>query len=282
MDETYSMRPVTGRAVCVVLLAAGIFFSFAIALCPIEATAKAKKSAAKKSQRVEQTDDREEEAERRDVSSVTGSPVMAAEKSDDPTKKKEDPPKDAKEKAAADKGTIYDYEKPTAEEESYAWLIFKTLFILGLLVGGFYYFFRFVTKKAGVHVLGRDVVHVLSVVPLAQNKFLQVVDLAGRIIVLGVSDNNINIITEITDRDEIDRIRLLSSKSSPVSENNFQDFLVKQLGSIGQLGRFFRRSAGGGRDGDTGYGGHDHDVDRLDYLRRQRERLKNLNGKDHE
>ena len=35
--------------------------------------------------------------------------------------------------------------------------------------------------------------------------------------VIGVSDSNINLITEIQDKDEIDRIRLLSSKSTPVT-----------------------------------------------------------------
>ena len=70
--------------------------------------------------------------------------------------------------------------------------------MIGLLVGGFYYFFRFVTRKVGIQMLGRDVVQVLSVVPIGQNKYLQVVDLAGRVLVLGVTDSNINFITEIT------------------------------------------------------------------------------------
>ena len=126
---------------------------------------------------------------------------------------------------------LYNYEQPQVEEESYVWLIFKTIFVMGILVAGFYYFFKFITQKVAITAIGQEVVTILSVVPLGQNKFLQVVDIAGRVYVLGVSDNNINLITEIKDRDDIDRIRLLSSKSSP-AKGGFQDFLSAQLGKV--------------------------------------------------
>jgi len=62
----------------------------------------------------------------------------------------------------------YDEEdfKPRVEEESYAWMVFKTIIILGAIVGMFYYFFKFVTKKAGIQVQGRDVLKILSIVPI--------------------------------------------------------------------------------------------------------------------
>ena len=66
------------------------------------------------------------------------------------------------------------------EEESSAWMFFKMLFVLGIFGGGFYYFYRFVTKKAGISVFGGEAVQVLSVVPIGQNKFLQLVDVAGQ------------------------------------------------------------------------------------------------------
>lgn len=254
-----------------------LIFSLVFVLCPIASPAKGKKNpSAKRADR--QAEDREEpagrDAARETAPDAKNGEAIAAEKpaaSEKAGKPEKGPP-------ANDKGTLYDYEKPAVEEESYGWMIFKTIIILGVLVGGFYYFFRFVTKKTGMQLLGRDVIQVLSVVPLAQNKFLQVVDLAGRIIVLGVSDNNINIITEIKDKDEIDRIRLLSSKSTPPQLGGFPEHLARQ---VIQLGRFFRRPQGDGHS-DHGRMDGDHDIDRLDYLRKQRERLKGLNGKDDE
>ncbi len=168
-------------------------------------------------------------------------------------------------------GDLYAFEKPSVEEESYAWLIIKTIIVLGALIGGFYYFFRFVTRKAGIQILGREVVQVLSIVPLGQNKFLQVVELAGRVLVLGVSENSITLITEVKDRDEIDRIRLQSSKSTPMQPGGFQDYISKQVG------RFLRRDRGKRMVRGESKVSENIDMDRMDYLRRQRERLKSLN-----
>jgi flagellar protein FliO/FliZ len=168
--------------------------------------------------------------------------------------------------------TLYNFEKPSVEEESYTWLVFKTILILAALVGGFYFFYRFVTKKTGMQTLGRDVINILSIVPVGQNKFLQVVELAGKILVLGISDSSINLITEIKDKDELDRIRLLSSKSSPVRPGGFQDYLSKYVSKL--FGKGIR-----GKEYEINEGKY---TDRMDSLRKQRERLKKMNGGNNE
>ena len=134
------------------------------------------------------------------------------------------------------------------------------------------------TRKAGVQVLGQDVAKVLSVIPLGQNKYLQIVDLAGKVLVLGVSDNSINLITEIDDRDEINRLRIMSQKSVPsqLRGGGFQDYLTKGISSVldkvagmrnkGSRQKSFSPEAGAG----------------LDYLKEQRRRLKDLNGYDND
>ncbi|MFH0974628.1 MAG: flagellar biosynthetic protein FliO [Spirochaetota bacterium] len=182
-------------------------------------------------------------------------------------------------KTTAAENSLYDYERPTVEEESYVWLFFKTLIVLAMLVGGFYYFYRFVTKKTGIQSVGREVIRILSIVPVGQNKFLQVVDLAGRIMVIGVSDSNINLITEIKDKDEIDRIRILSSKSSPVQPGGFQEYVSKYVS------RLFKKDAGINEFSDKENieaFNRETETDRLDFLKKQRERLKKINGKNDE
>lgn len=239
-----------------------IIFSLVYVLCPISSPAKNKRESKVKSKIEKKVqDDKAEKGRGKDESAK-----LKSEK-DQPLKGK------TPEDKGADKeeGDLYAFEKPSVEEESYAWLIIKTIIVLGALVGGFYYFFRFVTRKAGIQVLGRDVVQILSIVPLGQNKFLQVVELAGRILVLGVSENNINLITEVKDRDEIDRIRLLSSKSSPVQPGGFQDYIAKQVG------RFLRRDSGKRMVRSQDKVSGNVDMDRMDYLRRQRDRLRGLN-----
>jgi len=122
--------------------------------------------------------------------------------------------------------------RPQIEEESAAWLIIKTMFVLGLFIGGFYFFYKFVTQKSGVNLAGHEAISILSTVSLGPNKFIQIVDVAGKIFLLGVTDNNVNLLTEIKDREEIDRIRLLSSRSTPVKGATFQDFIVGQVGWV--------------------------------------------------
>lgn len=185
--------------------------------------------------------------------------------------------KKSKEKKEDVTSDLYSYEKPSVEEESYAWLIIKTILILGFLVGGFYYFFRFVTRKTGIKTLGGDVVQVLSIVPIGQNRFLQIIDLAGRILVLGVTDASVNLITEIKDRDEINKIKLESSKSKPIQPGGFQEYISSYITKL--LGKINVKSK---THEEYKYDADDLDIDRMNYLKRQKDRLKRLNGLDDE
>ncbi len=171
--------------------------------------------------------------------------------------------------------------KPKKVEDSYAWDIIKTILILAILVGAFYYFFRFVTKKAGIQVMGEDVIKTLAVTPVGQNRHIQVVDLAGKILVLGVAEGSISLITEVTDRDEINRIRLLGSKAAPAPAGGFQEYVSRQVGRV--VDRLNERGSRkpSRREGRREFYSDDVEGD-LDYLKLQKDRLKNLNGESHE
>jgi Flagellar biogenesis protein len=168
--------------------------------------------------------------------------------------------------------------KPQVEEESSVWMFIKMILVLGIFAGGFYYFYRFVTKKAGVSIFGGEAIKVLSVVPLGQNKFLHLIDVAGKVMVIGVSDNNISKISEITEKDQIDRIRILSTRTPPpnISAGGFHDQVMKEIGKIIGRVRDFRH-----RDRRFKATVIDNPAD-IEYLRQQRDRLKGLNGTDNE
>ena len=183
-----------------------------------------------------------------------------------------------KEDGKSKKQGIIASEDEVEEEFSYTGMIIQTILILVMFVGGFYYFFRFVTKKAGIQIMGGETIQVLSVVPLGQSKFIQIIDLAGKILVIGVADSSINLITEITGRDEIDRIRLLSSKSTSVAKGSFKEYISKHLENI--KGRFnSTKSRKNNKDVESTYTDTQFDVN---YLKRQKDRLKKLNGFDNE
>jgi flagellar protein FliO/FliZ len=248
---------------------AGVLFIFFLCtvLCPIAAISQERKGGEKKDVAVEKTAEKKGagDEEKKSAREDGGEREEAAKARGEKGLKKEE--------GILSKEYEEDEFKPKVEDDSYGWMVFKTILVLAALVGGFYYFFRFVTKKTGMQILGGEAARILSVVPLGQNKYLQVVDLAGKILVLGVSDNNINLISEVTEKDEIDRIRILSSRRPP-EVKGFQEYITKQIGKI-----INRVTEVRGRDKKFGSGSGSgiRDTD-MDYLKQQRNRLKDLNG----
>jgi len=180
--------------------------------------------------------------------------------------------------AVPGQGFVEEDFKPQVEEESAAWMIIKTILVLGLFAGGFYMFFKFVTQKAGLNVSGQEAIQILSTVSLGTNKFVQIVDVAGKVFLLGVSDSSINLLTEIKDREDIDRIRLLSSRSTPVQGTTFQEFVVGQVGwVIDKINE--KRVHGFKRTKVEDISPKEFD---MSYLNKQKNRLKNINGSDDE
>jgi flagellar biosynthetic protein FliO len=172
--------------------------------------------------------------------------------------------------------------KPQIEEESASWLIVKTIFVLALFIGGFYYFYKFVTQKSGFNLSGQEAIRILSTVGLGTNKFIQIIDVAGKIFLLGVTDNNINLLTEINDKEDIDRIRLLSSRSTPVQGVKFQDLITERIGWVVDKVTDIR-SRGSKKQREY----MEYDIEELSskdfdmsYINKQKERLKKMNGDD--
>ncbi len=161
--------------------------------------------------------------------------------------------------------------RPQEEGDSYLSLVFKTFLVVGLLIVGFLFFYRFVTKKIGFPAVGGDVSTVLAIVPIGQNKYLQVIDLAGKVLVIGIADNSINLITEITDDEEKDRIRLMSSRA-PAERKDFSEWVGRHLGNL--MNKVQSRDKS--EPGVTGFS-EGEQVD-LSYLERQKNRLRGLNG----
>jgi flagellar protein FliO/FliZ len=259
------------KSLVICVAGAALLFFIGSASYPRAAEAKQKRAAQKQEAVKEEKTAVANEDPKQKTADVqaAAAPETAAEK--EPVKKEETegvPTKDFKE----------DDFRPQVEEESSTWMFFKMLFVLGIFGGGFYYFYRFVTKKAGISVFGGEAVRVLSVVPIGQNKFLQLVDVAGRVLLVGVSDSSINLITEITEKDQVDRIRILSTRTAPPgkSAGGFQDQVLKDIGRI--IGRV-RELRHRDRRGPASTEPTPQDIE---YLRRQRSRLKDMNGSDNE
>ena len=182
-----------------------IIFALAAVLCPLTLEGKPKRHQQK--QETVKQGKQKEDARTEPESVEKTDPEKEDGKPGETVKEKEAEKEDA---AGVPSREFKDDDfKPQVEEESSVWMFIKMILILGIFAGGFYYFYRFVTKKAGVSIFGGEAIKVLSVVPLGQNKFLQLIDVAGKVMVIGVSDSTISMISEITEKDQIDRIRIL-------------------------------------------------------------------------
>lgn len=251
-----------------------IIFALVAVLCPFSLEAKPKRHQQK--QETVKQGKQKEDAKTEPESVEKTDPEKEDGKSGETVKEKEAEKEDA---AGVPSREFKDDDfKPQVEEESSVWMFIKMILILGIFAGGFYYFYRFVTKKAGISIFGGEAIKVLSVVPLGQNKFIQLVDVAGKVMVIGVSDNNINMLSEITEKDQIDRIRILSTRKPPpdARAGGFQDQVMKEIGKIIGRVRDFRH-----RDHTIKTTVVDNPAD-IEYLRRQRDRLKDLNGSEND
>ncbi len=125
----------------------------------------------------------------------------------------------------------YTFQEPefTRKEVSYPLLILRTVAVLGVIIIGIYLIFRLLLKNRRSPVKDSEIIRVLATYPLAANRLIQIVDIGGQVLVLGVSDSSINLITEVEDKGAIDRIRLLSSKESK-GAGGFRDQFLKLIG----------------------------------------------------
>ncbi len=145
----------------------------------------------------------------------------------------------------------------------------KTVFaliIIGLLIVGLLKFFF---KDKAALFSGAKCINTLATHPLSPNKYIQIVEINNKIIILGITDSNINLLTEITDRDDIDLIKLQCSSEPQSISLSFIDHLtssVKKMLSSPKTGEQ-------GEPGKpSGYG------KKIEFLKTQHDRLKKLEG----
>lgn len=105
--------------------------------------------------------------------------------------------------------------------------------VFGVVVALAYFVSRFMGMKFGAARQGK-VSQILDTVSLGPNRGLYVVDIAGKILLLGVTDHQIACLQEITDEMEIAKLRSLAGQG-PVGA--FSQVFEKQMLSLEELSR---------------------------------------------
>ena len=109
--------------------------------------------------------------------------------------------------------------------------IFLLLITFGIVIGLAYFASRFVGQKMKSRLaIGNH--KIIATLPLGTNRGVYIVEISGKILVLGVTDHTINVLQEITDIGEIEKM-----KAEPISvpEATFDKVFQRQLASLQQL-----------------------------------------------
>ncbi len=75
---------------------------------------------------------------------------------------------------------------------------------------------------------------VLQTIPIGTNKAVTIVNAAGKILVLGVTDSSVNLLTEITDEEEIEKLTS-EIESNGIENEPFEQVFNRQMQSLQQM-----------------------------------------------
>ena len=115
------------------------------------------------------------------------------------------------------------------EEISWGWQILKTLLVLIFLIGIFWFGWKLYLFRKRLPLGESEVMQVLYSHNLLAGRQIQIVQLGGRLLVLGISDSGVQLITEISDRNTIDQIKMDCEKARKSEKPDFLWELTKTI-----------------------------------------------------
>jgi flagellar protein FliO/FliZ len=112
------------------------------------------------------------------------------------------------------------------------WIILKTLgslaLIIALIIGILYLFKKYIYKDYGSKGTPNNI-KVLTHLILQPKKIIYFIKVFDKILVLGVSENNINILSEITDLAEIEKFQE-GLRKPDTGKKDFLDYFKENMG----------------------------------------------------
>ncbi len=141
---------------------------------------------------------------------------------------------------------------------SYFRLIFTLLIICGAIYLVYFYLKKRVHRTSEAAGISSGVVLVQS---LGVNKTVQIIHIGGKYLIVGVTNEAINLLSEITDEDEIGRLDLMEADSAVKSGASFSDLIKGFIGKKAESAEVQEE--------------FDYEKDSLRFIREQNEKLKN-------
>ncbi|MFB6344711.1 MAG: flagellar biosynthetic protein FliO [bacterium] len=93
---------------------------------------------------------------------------------------------------------------------SMTWFFIKVVVVLAIILGGIWLLSK-ILEKSGMAGTGNEIMGVRSTLSIGQNQYLQIVQVGPRYFMLGVTENSVTKLDEITDSDTIEALQLNES-----------------------------------------------------------------------
>ncbi|WP_322113314.1 FliO/MopB family protein [Leptospira kanakyensis] len=125
------------------------------------------------------------------------------------------------------------YAENPDDSPSATWILLKILFVLAILVGAGYYLILQMQKTKSAKYPVKGFMKVLSSLPLSATQSVQIIEVGGRTLVLGVADGSVSLLTEVTAPDEKSQIQKMKEEADPYVPN-FLETVLESLQSKAQ------------------------------------------------
>ncbi|MBN1687229.1 MAG: flagellar biosynthetic protein FliO [Spirochaetales bacterium] len=138
-----------------------------------------------------------------------------------------------------------------------AWDFIKMLLILGAVIAVIYGLFHFLKKSGNPKFNETRLIRVLSSKTLTGARALHLVEVGNQIFLVGTSENAVNLVSEIADKETLDSLKLQAANAQAVEKRSFASI----------LGQTFGRPAASKPN---------TAADPMAFLRQQRQRIRNM------
>ena len=160
-----------------------------------------------------------------------------------------------------DKRTSNNKEKNKIKIDYFSYI--KIIIVLVLIIALIYVIFLFLKKSLKIKDDSVGGASVIISHSLGPGKWLQVVFVGGKYLILGVTNENINLLGEITDPKEIERYDIYLNQHKSEEGHSFSDV----------ISNFFKAKFNKNINKEF-----DYEKDSIDFLKKQKDRLNNNNA----
>jgi flagellar protein FliO/FliZ len=145
------------------------------------------------------------------------------------------------------------------------WDFVRMILILGGVVVVIFIIFQLLKRSSTPRLQGGEIIRLLGSQPLMGNKSLHLIEVGNQIFLVGAGDTSVSLVSEITDKESVDIVRLAAAGQRGADGRSFPEMLQSMFGRSGRTEDTVHQSAAAAES-----------EDETVFLRRQRERLQRL------